>query len=75
MAVSGGRKFLLLMWKNWILKKRHVIGMLAEILLPLVFTAVLVLVRQIVSSDSIDKPTYFDPFSVEDGIGTRVGGR
>jgi ATP-binding cassette subfamily A (ABC1) protein 3 len=69
---SGLKKFGLLLWKNWILQQRHKVQTLVEILVPLLFTAVLVGIRNIVSSDVISQPTIFEPFDVSDSNGTSV---
>jgi len=46
---SGWDKFLLLMWKNWTSQKRHKIQIAVEILLPLLFVSILVLIRDLVT--------------------------
>ena len=40
------RQFLLLLWKNWTLQKRKVCVTVFELLLPLFFGAILVLIRR-----------------------------
>ena len=56
------RKFGLLLWKNYILQKRHKVQTVVEIAVPVCFSALLVLIRFLVSSDTIDEPTTFYPF-------------
>ena len=43
-----GSQFLLLLWKNWTLQKRKVCVTVFEILLPLFFGAILILIRLLV---------------------------
>jgi len=69
---SGFKKFGLLLWKNWILQQRHKLQTVIEILVPLLFTAVLVGIRDIVSSDIYTEPSYFPPFDVANPVGTSV---
>jgi len=45
-----GRQFLLLLWKNWTLQKRKVCVTVFEILLPLFFGTILVLIRLLVKT-------------------------
>ena len=50
-----GRQFLLLLWKNWTLQKRKVCVTVFEILIPLFFGTILVLIRLLVNTT--DYPT------------------
>lgn len=45
MTTSKWSKFSLLMWKNWTLQWRHKIQTVVEILVPVLFAALLVLIR------------------------------
>ncbi|KAI4457978.1 atp-binding cassette transporter subfamily a abca [Holotrichia oblita] len=57
-------KFLLLTWKNWLLQWRHPIQTSIEILAPVLFAALLVLVRGLVTPE--EKPQrLFDPFQLD----------
>ncbi len=71
---SGLQKFGLLLWKNYVLQKRHKIQTIVELVVPLFFTAVLVGIRGIVSSDQIKEPTIFVPFDVNNYQNTSVPG-
>ncbi|XP_017768274.1 PREDICTED: ATP-binding cassette sub-family A member 3 [Nicrophorus vespilloides] len=51
-------KFVLLMWKNWILQLRHPVQTLFEILVPVFFCSVLVLVRSLVDSTKENQIVY-----------------
>lgn len=68
---TGFQKFRLLLWKNYVLQKRHKIQTVMELLVPLFFTAVLVSIRGIVSSDN-KGDTYYEPFDVADQMNTVV---
>jgi ATP-binding cassette subfamily A (ABC1) protein 3 len=67
---EGWTKFVLLMWKNWTLQRRHPIQTAVEILAPVLLASLLVLIRSLVSPDNIDTVTTYEPFSVEDTNGT-----
>ena len=71
MATSNLQKFRLLLWKNYILQKRHILQTVLEVLLPLVFVVVLVLVRDIVNSDVYDGME-FDPWSPTNQSESRI---
>lgn len=64
MADSKLGKFGLLMWKNWKLQLRHPVQTLFEILVPVFFCAILVLVRSLVESEEIQEVHYpeFSPY-------------
>jgi hypothetical protein len=67
---EGWRKFLLLMWKNWTLQRRHPIQTAVEILAPVLLASLLVLIRSLVMPDVIDTVATYEPFSVEDTNGS-----
>lgn len=49
--VSNWDKFVLLLWKNWILQWNHKWQLVVEILLPVIFSLLLVLVRLLVVAE------------------------
>lgn len=57
-------KFRLLMWKNGMLQWRHKVQTLFEILIPVGFSAILILIRSIVDPDVFPEPTYYKPFEI-----------
>lgn len=57
-------KFLLLSWKNWLLQWRHPLQTLIEVLAPVVFCALLVLIRSLVDPETSDGRVY-PPFSLD----------
>lgn len=59
-------KFKLLMWKNWVLQKRHKLQTVIEILAPVVFATLMVLVRSLVEPDVMNEVHYdsFKPSNV-----------
>jgi ATP-binding cassette subfamily A (ABC1) protein 3 len=67
---EGWTKFILLMWKNWTLQRRHPIQTAVEILAPVLLASLLVLIRSLVAPDNFDTVTTYKPFSVEDTNGT-----
>ncbi|MGH0175784.1 UNVERIFIED_CONTAM: hypothetical protein FKN15_071998 [Acipenser sinensis] len=58
------RQFRLLLWKNYIQKKRQIVVTVIEIALPLLFAAILIALRQRVPSSVFPNATYFHNFSV-----------
>ncbi|KAL3853548.1 hypothetical protein ACJMK2_017083 [Sinanodonta woodiana] len=56
---SLGRQFILLLWKNFVLQKRKVCVSVFEILLPLLFATLLVLIRQAGESTNVTHNTIY----------------
>ncbi|GJQ88075.1 hypothetical protein Trydic_g13088 [Trypoxylus dichotomus] len=56
-------KFLLLTWKNWLLQWRHPVQTILEILAPVLFAALLILVRGLISPEERPKKI-FSPFEL-----------
>ncbi len=48
MTATNWDKFRLLMWKNWLLQYRHKTQTIVQLLVPVVFSALLVLIRGLV---------------------------
>ncbi|XP_040176029.1 ATP-binding cassette sub-family A member 3-like [Anopheles arabiensis] len=65
MATSNWEKFVLLLWKNWILQKRHYIQTLFEILIPVLCCSILLLVRGLVDPEFIDSNSVFKPLETD----------
>ncbi|XP_053687488.1 phospholipid-transporting ATPase ABCA3-like [Sabethes cyaneus] len=65
MQTSSWDKFLLLVWKNWIIQKRHYVQTLFEILIPAVCCAVLILVRGLVDPELFDQPSVWEPLPTD----------
>lgn len=57
-------KFRLLMWKNFLLQYRHKIQTVIEIMVPVLFSVILILIRSIVSPDIFQNNTYYSPFEI-----------
>lgn len=55
----------LLMWKNFTLQKRGIIGTIIEILVPTLFVLILLPIRRIVKSDQYFNNTVYDSFSID----------
>ena len=62
---SAWSKFRLLMWKNWTLQRRHKVQAVLEVLLPLIFTSLLVLIRSLTDATVFDNPVIYTPMSVD----------
>ncbi|XP_053951058.1 phospholipid-transporting ATPase ABCA3 [Anastrepha ludens] len=56
--VSNWEKFKLLLWKNWILQWNHKLELSVELVLPAVFSLLLVLVRILVEVETMGVTTY-----------------
>lgn len=54
-------KFSLLFWKNVLLQRRHRLQTVIEIVVPVLFCALLVVIRSLVTADEIKKNTIFEP--------------
>ncbi|XP_053672343.1 phospholipid-transporting ATPase ABCA3-like [Anopheles nili] len=63
-STSRWSKFVLLLWKNWIIQKRHYIQTMFEILIPVFCCAMLIIVRGLVDPDEVLEPTIFDELHV-----------
>lgn len=55
---------MLLMWKNWLLQWRHPFQTAVEILAPVLFSALLVLIRSLVETTNYTDNTTFKPFDI-----------
>ena len=66
MGTSNCKKFRLLLWKNYILQKRNPAQAIVQILLPLVFAALLLLLRMGYRPMNLDQTAYsaFNPLDV-----------
>ncbi|XP_058835899.1 phospholipid-transporting ATPase ABCA3-like [Topomyia yanbarensis] len=60
MGTSNWHKFLLLLWKNWIIQKRHYVQTAFEIIIPAICCAVLMLVRGLVDPEVFSEPTVWN---------------
>lgn len=58
-------RFGLLVWKNYKLQLRHKIQTVTEVVLPLLFTVVLVIVRIIIPFTHVTEPTIYAPMPLE----------
>ncbi|XP_055298016.1 phospholipid-transporting ATPase ABCA3-like isoform X5 [Sitodiplosis mosellana] len=59
-------KFRLLMWKNFLLQYRHKIQTAAEIMVPVLFSVILILIRSIVDPDIYPNNTIYNSFDISD---------
>lgn len=51
------------MWKNWLLQWRHKVQTIVEILVPVLFSALLVLIRSLVDPKEMP-PKSYEPVSI-----------
>ncbi|KAL3853296.1 hypothetical protein ACJMK2_016847 [Sinanodonta woodiana] len=58
---SLGRQFVLLLWKNFVLQKRKVCVTVFEIIIPIAFALILVVIRSLSDSLYVNQNTYYDP--------------
>lgn len=65
MTSSSWEKFKLLLWKNWIIQSRHKVQTFFEIVLPVMFMSLLLLIRYLVDPESVLEPIYYSPEPVE----------
>ncbi|XP_065074349.1 phospholipid-transporting ATPase ABCA3-like [Ochlerotatus camptorhynchus] len=64
MTTSDWEKFKLLLWKNWIIQKRHYVQTIFEITIPVLACSLLILVRGLVNPSTYSKPTTFSSLNV-----------
>lgn len=60
LIVSNWKKFVLLLWKDWLLQWRHKWRTFFELALPLLITSLLLLVRYYAKPVTLEGPTYFE---------------
>ena len=65
MALGAFQQFLLLTWKNWTLQKRKVWTTVFELGLPLLFSAILLIIRNFVPFEDYLEPTTYEPFPID----------
>lgn len=61
---SGWSRFKLLLWKNWVVQKRHKIQTLVEIALPVFFACLLVIIRDLAPSDVFQNATIYPAYRI-----------
>lgn len=57
-------QFRLLSWKNWVLQSRRVLVTVFEILIPLIFAALLLIIRSFVDFNTFENPTLYGSFAI-----------
>ncbi|XP_072455492.1 phospholipid-transporting ATPase ABCA3 [Notamacropus eugenii] len=60
------KQFTLLLWKNYTLKKRKIVVTVLEILLPLLFSGILIWLRQNIHSENIPNATIYPGQPIKD---------
>lgn len=71
MVSSDWEKFKLLLWKNWVIQKRHYVQTVFEIMIPVLACSLLILVRGLVNPSTYSKPVTFDSLNVSSIAGIR----
>jgi ATP-binding cassette, subfamily A (ABC1), member 3 len=66
MTTSNPKKFLLLLWKNWVIQKRHPIQTVVEIALPVLFCSLLILIRVLVDPGTMQPETHYTPLNLNE---------
>ncbi|KAH8261715.1 hypothetical protein KR044_002735 [Drosophila immigrans] len=62
--ISNWDKFVLLLWKNWVLQFAHKVQLVIELLLPIVFASLMVLVR-VATSSKDHKEVIYPSFDID----------
>ena len=65
---GSGAKFILLLWKNYILQKRHIWQTVLEIVIPVLLSGLLMTMRWAIELESITESTPFKPFPINPEI-------
>lgn len=63
-AATSWDKFRLLMWKNGLLQWRHKWQLVIEIIVPVLFSALMVMIRSLVTPDLIANATVYNSFDI-----------
>lgn len=63
-SATSWDKFRLLMWKNGLLQWRHKWQMAIEIIVPVLFSALMVMIRSLVTPDLIANATLYNSFEI-----------
>lgn len=63
-TLGSFQKFALLSWKNWLIQWRHPLQTIIEILAPVLFSILLVVVRHLVDPIPHTDETTYTPFQV-----------
>lgn len=63
---------MLLMWKNWTIQKRKKAVTVFEIILPVGFAALLIVIRSLVNTEPIDTDTIWPPFSLDFNVSSKA---
>ncbi|KJE88968.1 ATP-binding cassette sub-family A member 1 [Capsaspora owczarzaki ATCC 30864] len=81
MTTSVAKQLKLVLWKNYVLQKRRKVGTIVELLLPVVFFAILVVIRQVISQSEEPAeifgsiPTHLTPIQIIDDLPNNSGAR
>ncbi len=65
---SGWSRFKLLLWKNWVVQKRHKIQTLVEIALPVFFASLLVIIRDLAPADVSHNATVYPAYRLSQNL-------
>ena len=65
---SGWSRFKLLLWKNWVVQKRHKIQTLVEIALPVFFASLLVIIRDLAPADVYQNATVYPAYRLSQNL-------
>uniref|UniRef100_A0A182NHT5 ABC transporter domain-containing protein n=1 Tax=Anopheles dirus TaxID=7168 RepID=A0A182NHT5_9DIPT len=65
MTTSSWDKLVLLLWKNWIIQKRHYVQTAFEVTIPVLACSLLILVRGLVTPTVYTAPTTFGSLNVQ----------
>ncbi|XP_053685902.1 phospholipid-transporting ATPase ABCA3-like [Sabethes cyaneus] len=65
MNTSGWEKFVLLLWKNWIIAKRHYFQTFFEIAIPIVASTLLILIRGLVDARHYKEDFIYSPLRLD----------
>lgn len=64
MTSSNWDKFVLLMWKNWLLQWRHKLQLVMQILVPIILIALLALISLVANPKVFGNVTRFKPVQI-----------
>lgn len=65
---NGWSRFKLLLWKNWVVQKRHKIQTLVEVALPVFFATLLVIIRDLAPAEVSHNATIYPAYRLSQNL-------
>lgn len=66
MVASNYRKLKLVVWKNWLLQRRHKVQTFFELLMPLISVLLVVMLRLVLGVNEMEGNSMYFPVHIDD---------